>query len=209
MNRQGYFMPPAARAGFLSHFQYSDENRLLSEPECEAIITLAEKRGFGTAAIGNPDGSRVDEGYRAAKVSLLEHASDTSWLYEHITARVWAANQHYNFELSGLLEGFQVVRYDAPATELQQPGHYDWHQDFGADYMSRRKLSVVAQLSTSESYGGCRLTICDPGPRELDGVYTQRGAGVIFPSWLPHCVSPITRGTRFALVAWVHGTPFR
>jgi predicted 2-oxoglutarate/Fe(II)-dependent dioxygenase YbiX len=31
----------------------------------------------------------------------------------------------------------------------------------------------------------------------------------MFPSWTPHCVSNITRGTRYALVAWVHGTPFR
>lgn len=209
MNAAGYFIQPPVRPHFVSHFQYSDANRLLSPPECDAVLALAEKRGFGPAAIGNPDQSRLDEGYRCASVALLEHCVETSWLYERITTRVAGANQHFMFELTGLLEGLQVIRYDAPQEPEQHAGHYDWHQDFGGDYMARRKLSVVAQLSEPDAYDGCRLTIMDPGPKELSGVYQQRGAGVIFPSWLPHCVTPITRGTRHALVAWVHGTPFR
>jgi PKHD-type hydroxylase len=209
MNTSGYFFQPSQRGHFNSHFQYSDANRLFSEPECDAIIALAEKAGFGNAAIGNPDQTRVDESYRAAEVALIPFHVGAGWLYERITQRMEGANGHYQFAITGLMEGLQVVRYRAPQSIDQQPGHYDWHQDFGAAYMSRRKLSLVAQLSAPEEYDGCRLTITDPGPRELVDLYQQRGAGVIFPSWTPHCVTAITRGTRYALVAWVHGEPFR
>jgi PKHD-type hydroxylase len=206
MNQQGFFIQPPTRPHFVSHFQYSGTNRLFSEVECDAIIAMGVQRGFGKAAIGNPGASQVNESYRCASVALIEHVKDSQWLYERITGRVQAANQHFEFDLSGLLE---LIRYDAPATESAEAGHYDWHQDFGADYMARRKLSMVAQMTDPSEYDGCRLTIMDPGPRELDGTYTERGGGVIFPSWSPHCVTPIRRGTRHALVAWVHGTPFR
>ena len=209
MNSVGYFTPSRGRPHFVSHFQYSGENRFLSMPECDAVLSLAENRGYGAAAVGNPDSVRLDEKYRCARVSMLEFNKDTSWLYELVTRRVMGANEHFDFILSGLLEAFQVIRYDAPAEPSGEAGHYDWHQDFGGDYMARRKLSVVVQLSSPDDYDGCRLTIMDPGPRELSGTYQERGAGVIFPSWMPHCVTPITRGVRYALVAWVHGTPFR
>lgn len=209
MNPTGYFIAPQPRAHFNSHFQYSGTNRILSAPECDAVVALAEHYPLQVAAIGNPDASRVDTGYRAAKVALLPLTPRTAWLYERITTRVAGANDHYRFSLSGLLEGLQLIRYDEPDTADQQPGHYDWHQDFGGGYMACRKLSVVVQLSEPQEYDGCRLTIMDPGPRELEGIYRERGAGVIFPSWTPHCVTPISRGTRYALVAWVHGEPFQ
>jgi PKHD-type hydroxylase len=209
MNSRGYYIAPPGRTHFNSHFQYSGSNRMLSGPECDAVLALAEKRGFGKAAVGNPDSARLDEKYRCAKVASLEHTDDTDWLYERINLRVQGANDHFQFHLTGLMEAFQVVRYDAPAIEEQEAGHYDWHQDFGGDYMSRRKLSVVVQLSAPADYEGCNLTIMDPGPKELTGIYQERGAGVIFPSWTPHCVTPITRGVRYALVAWVHGFPFQ
>jgi PKHD-type hydroxylase len=210
MNATGHFISPPERGHFNTHFQYTATNRMFSPPECDALIGLGHKVGFGQAAIGNPDQSRISQSYRCASVALLDYRPDTAWLYEKITRLVQAANAHYQFELSGLLEALQVIRYDTPENiGASVPGHYDWHQDFGGGYMARRKLSLVAQLSDPAEYDGCRLTIMDPHPRELAGPYIERGAGVIFPSWTPHSVSNITRGCRYALVAWVHGSPFR
>ena len=31
---------------------------------------------------------------------------------------------------------------------------------------------------------------------------------VFFPSWMPHMVTPVTKGTRKTLVGWVHGPDF-
>lgn len=210
MNSLGFFISPQGRKGFASHYQYTGGNRMLSAPECDWLIDFGRKVGMQDAAIGNPAETRTDPTYRCAKVALVPGTRETDWLYERLTERIqWANDQDYHFTLAGLLEPLQLLRYDAPTSPDEEAGHYHWHQDFGADYMARRKLSITIQLSDPTEYDGCYLTIMDPGPRELRGVYTERGAGILFPSWAPHCVTPITRGRRYALVAWVHGEPFR
>jgi PKHD-type hydroxylase len=197
-------------AHFNTHYQYSGGNRMFSAVECDAIVELGKSLNLQYGAIGNPDQSRVDPNYRHVQVATLAHTQKTSWIYERVHTKVQACNdEDYRFELSGLLEEFQFLKYEAAETKDETPGHYNWHQDFGAHYMSRRKISVVAQLSDPGDYNGCNLMICDPGPKILNGIYAERGAAVLFPSWTPHCVTAITRGTRYSLVAWVHGSPFR
>jgi PKHD-type hydroxylase len=72
---------------------------------------------------------------------------------------------------------------------------------------------LVVQLSNPADYDGCALrmfTDCDFVPRTPEGVpVTEQGDAVLFPSWAPHMVTPITRGTRYALAAWVCGPQFR
>ena len=36
-----------------------------------------------------------------------------------------------------------------------------------------------------------------------------KGVGVLFPSYMMHRVSPVTRGVRKSLVLWVGGSHFR
>jgi PKHD-type hydroxylase len=209
MNSIGQFIQPQMRGHFNTHYQYSGGNRMFSAVECDAIVALGESLPLQSGAIGNPDQSRVDNSYRCVDVGTLAYNQKTAWIYERVHQRVQACNdEDYKFELTGLLEEFQFLRYTAAETQGEPPGHYNWHQDFGAHYMSRRKISVCAQLSDPQDYDGCNLMICDPGPKLLNGIYAERGAAVLFPSWTPHCVTTITRGKRYALVAWVHGRPF-
>lgn len=209
MNTKGYFIePPVLTRDFPSHVQWSAGNSILSPPECDALIARAEKAGFQPAAIGSNEKFRVDPAYRQTLTSMVEFAPDVDWLYRRVTERVAAANrEYYGFDLSGLLEPFQLLKYVAAETEEQQPGHYDWHQDFGSGTMGRRKVSVVINLSDPADYDGCRLTLMSHNAQEMG--YRGKGEGFMFPSWAPHMVSNITRGTRYALVAWVHGHPYR
>ena len=69
-----------------------------------------------------------------------------------------------------------------------------------------RKVSLTVQLSEETDYEGGLLRI----ENDIDGAYhLDRGIGeaAIFPSWLRHGIQPITKGTRYALVAWQRG-PF-
>ena len=36
-----------------------------------------------------------------------------------------------------------------------------------------------------------------------------QGSIVVFPSFVYHCVTPVTKGTRYSLVNWMCGAPFR
>ena len=37
----------------------------------------------------------------------------------------------------------------------------------------------------------------------------RKGSIVFFPSFMSHTITPITRGTRYSLVLWVLGQPWR
>jgi PKHD-type hydroxylase len=77
-----------------------------------------------------------------------------------------------------------------------------------------RKLSVTVNLSPAGSYDGGNLKF-DFGPH-TDGEQfyeaieaREQGSIIIFPSFLDHTVTPITRGKRYSLVLWNLGDPFK
>ena len=187
---------------------------VLSPPECDALSQLAEVRGLSSGAIGNDGGeSVVNVDYRKVETSQLLPSDRVSgeridWLFERIRDKVmWANANHFRFDIYGLWQQINYLKYLAPKTEGEVPGHYDSHQDFGGGESSQRKLSVVIQLSNPADYDGCRLLLHTE--KEYDPGHVQQGDMIVFPSWCVHRVTNITRGERRALVSWVSGPQFR
>lgn len=209
MNEIGYFITPSdLPADYPSHVQWTGANAMLSPPECDVLIGHGNLAGWQDAGIGSPGQTKVDKDYRCVKTASLPYSQSLAWLYKRATERLmWANQAHWRFDLTGLIEPFQLLRYEAAETAEDVPGHYNWHQDFGSGYMGRRKLSLVVQLTPGEEYDGCELSIM--GHRQEKLGYRNAGDAVAFPCWTPHFVSPITRGVRHALVAWIHGAPLR
>ena len=77
-----------------------------------------------------------------------------------------------------------------------------------------RKLSVTVNLTEPTDYDGGNLKF-DLGPHTEKNRYYEceesrpRGSIIVFPSDMYHQVTPITRGTRYSLVLWCLGKPFR
>ncbi|MFT6819708.1 MAG: PKHD-type hydroxylase [Myxococcota bacterium] len=128
----------------------------------------------------------------------LAHGVSTDWIVNRLHPHILALNQTLDFDLSGWASP-AVLRYGAGQ-------HYAWHVDMGRDDLASRKLSVIVLLSDADAYEGGDLEWMPdlgPCPRQL-------GTVILFPSFIPHRVTPVTSGERFALVAWVHGDqPFR
>jgi PKHD-type hydroxylase len=84
-------------------------------------------------------------------------------------------------------------------------GHYDWHMDCGKE-VNTRKLSLSIQMSDPEEYEGGELNI-----HTHAGISTApklKGTVILFPSYLLHRVTKVTKGNRKSLVCWIHGPPF-
>ena len=124
------------------------------------------------------------------------------WLYD----RIWSAAQECNrlffcVDIAGVEANIQLARYDG--SDL---GFYNWHTDF-AGIRPLRKLSISIQLSRAEDYEGGELELMyGAEPQKLD---KTRGAFLVFPSFMLHRVTPVTKGTRWSLVAWIAGTRWR
>jgi PKHD-type hydroxylase len=89
-----------------------------------------------------------------------------------------------------------------------EKGHYDWHMDTGYGNLSQRKISVTVQLSDTHEYEGGDLQLWPGGTYPL---ISPRGKGnvVIFPSFMMHRITPVTRGTRKSFVLWLGGGHYR
>ena len=114
----------------------------------------------------------------------------------------------WNFDLQGI-QVMQLTRYVAPN------GHYDYHMDgngynttINSDVGVVRKLSMSCLLNDPSEFEGGQLEfkLSSAPPPNLN---MEKGDIVIFPSYYLHRVSPVTKGTRYSLVAWGVGEPLR
>lgn len=167
-----------------------------STQECLEIVRASEQQ----PQVAGVAGTRGDLTHlRDSRIATIPPNPETQWIFQKIQAAVLTANQLYSYELAGFREGLQVATYT-------NGGHYGWHLDIGKSGMSTRKLSVSVQLTDAHEYQGGDLEfLCVENPNVPKSV----GSMIIFPSFLPHRVAPVTSGTRKSLVAWIHGPSFR
>jgi predicted 2-oxoglutarate/Fe(II)-dependent dioxygenase YbiX len=171
---------------------------LLSEPEMDQLIashaSLLTESKLGTG--------RSSTEVRRSQTVFLQKAGAYEWLYD----RVWQAAQELNqrffcVDVSGIEERIQLARYDG-----SDQGFYTWHTDF-ADLAPRRKISITVQLARPDEYEGGDLELLFSGrPYKME---KARGTLIAFPSFALHRVTPVTRGTRWSLVAWISGARWR
>jgi len=112
-----------------------------------------------------------------------------------------AANQTYHYDLdNAVIEALQVAAYSAT-----NKGTYGWHMDMGPGTMNR-KIGISVSLNPPSDYQGGDFQVNCAKTETLEQI---QGQAIVFPSYLMHRVTPVTRGTRYSLVAWVLGRPFR
>ena len=157
---------------------------------------------------------------RDSKICWLEDL----WLYTLLQPYLEQANQEAGWKFQwDFSESIQFTEYG-----LNQ--FYGWHYDGGSDHNcvykkenvknenmvgKVRKLSMTVNLSKPEDYEGGNLKF-DYGPHtprdqkrfhECAEIRPQ-GSIIVFPSFMYHQVTPVTKGTRYSLVMQNCGNPF-
>ena len=114
----------------------------------------------------------------------------------------------YGFDIVGMVEAPAMLRYMAPdINPNKKAGKYDWHMDIGPQPIhSMRKLSYSILLNVGEYEGGELEFHIGP---DAESPSQTLGSMILFPSYLIHRVRPITKGTRYAIVGWMHGDSFK
>ena len=141
------------------------------------------------------------------------------WIYNEIHPYINTANKgaNWNFEWDWS-ESCQFTKY-----KLNQ--FYDWHCDSNEkpydkpDEPNRhgkvRKLSTTVSLVDGSEYEGGDFEFDFRNKDNGSNVphvckeIKSKGSVVVFPSFVWHRVKPVTAGTRYSLVMWNLGWPFR
>ncbi len=137
---------------------------------------------------------------RRSQVHLL-NPGDYPWVCEKIFSALRVINLKYNFDISSIGE-LQLARYDE-----DDSGFYDWHMDIGPGAFFFRKISVSILLNSPQEFSGGDIEF-NTGGSILRGERSEERL-LAFPSFLLHRVTPVTRGRRYVLIAWVHGGDWR
>ena len=80
-------------------------------------------------------------------------------------------------------------------------GKYETHTDHYTN--TPRHLSIIINLNNT--YEGGDLVFTDQQNKEVKRLKLDKGSIVFFPSnfMYPHSIQPITKGTRYSIVAWL------
>jgi hypothetical protein len=85
-------------------------------------------------------------------------------------------------------------------------GKYETHVDtFHARSNETRKLTILVFLNDDFEGGKFYLSV------EHNRIYPPQGKGtvIVFPSFMPHGVEPVTKGMRYSIVTWMVGPYFK
>ena len=112
----------------------------------------------------------------------------------------------------GLNSNHHIWKYDithSNQTEFliyEPSGKYETHVDtFHQHSFETRKLTVLAFLN--DGFEGGKFYIQNSNNRMYPP--QEKGTLLVFPSYMPHGVEPITKGVRYSVVTWMVGPYFK
>jgi PKHD-type hydroxylase len=179
---------------------------LIPAEACDEIIATASLLPEQEGRIGTTDGVGVDRTIRRSEIRWIEdYHEDFQEVRDFMKRKFEEANANaFGADIS-FFRNIQFTKYDSANV-----GHYDWHEDifWDSDSLLDRKLSMVIQLSDSSDYEGGNLELqWHQVPAEAD--LRKCGTIIVFPSFLKHRVTPVTKGIRHSLVSWMEGPKWR
>jgi len=193
---------------------------LFTPDECQQVINTAlndwdERESMIQRDEGTEIKQNFKEDFDYRNTTLFIPKGPDDWLFNKILGAIMGFNNSesgYNFDVRGLAEPPNVMRYQAPDINPNgKPGKYDWHMDVGPGPVpSMRKISYSVLLNPTEYEGGelCFHIGRNTDPHGDQHMESMLGSMLLFPSYMVHRVLPMTKGTRYAIVGWAHGSSF-
>lgn len=171
----------------------------LSDKLCSEIIALHKKPSstYVAGRVYEKDGS-VSNIVKIRQVDVWRIHEEEEWLDTLLIELVVRANKDFDYNMSGLLERPQLLKYNSPSMG------YDWHSDMGQGDASNRKISCSILLNDKYKGGNLEFFLNGKQVCQMD-----KGDAVFFSSFISHRITRVTEGQRWALVAWFSGPPFK
>jgi PKHD-type hydroxylase len=177
----------------------------ISTEKCNQIIELGTSLSLEQAKV-TMDAETAEKSLRSSKIAWINDIEIKNMLH------------NFAFEINKKAFNFDIYEkpdhFDVQFTEYDSfyNGHYNWHVDTFLENpnFNDRKISLTLQLSDGGSdYEGGDFYFNNGDEIMIDQSLKKKGTLIAFPSFLLHKVSPVTKGTRRSLVAWIEGPNFK
>jgi hypothetical protein len=133
-------------------------------------------------------------------VKHFRKTENTAWIEKRLAELAFETNNaSFNFALSGLKD-LQIL-------ECGENSSIDWHMDIGKGIPATRKITIITLLTERTDYEGGIITnsLTKPPPEILP---QEQGTMLLIPSFWPYTLEPVTKGSLYMLMAWMHGDSF-
>ena len=179
-------------------YPYVYEHNVFNKKELKQILDYCNPLSKETGAVTEPG---LAASIRVSNISWVTRNNECEWFYDKLAAHIDGLNQNfYQFNLTGF-NNYQFTEYKA-----FQKGKYDWHVDtiYGPnEQFLTRKLSATLLLNDSFVGGNFEFLESKEQPR------MSAGTLIVFPSFMTHRVTELTKGVRNSLVCWCVGPKFK
>jgi len=184
----------------LVNYAYWKWDAVLSKEFCRSALEQIDWATAETATIGGNAKHIVDLKTRRTDLIWQDPMQPMGCIARaYMDQANQAAGWGYSFNSQ---ENTQFGRYKST-----DEGHYDWHMDAGPPQNGiQRKLSISILLSDPSDFEGGELQFKG---MEDQKILTKQGSIVVFPSFIEHKVTPVTKGVRYSAVTWASGPSFR
>ena len=200
---------------------------VINDSDCERLMELG-KNNFMNAEVGKDTALTKEErikgrneivekevDYKRRKSQVVWANED--WIYNLLNPYMVEANNKsgWNFDIKAC-ETPQLTKY-------KKDDFFSWHIDGHSDSLSTydlpenkflnknvRKISMTLLLNEDYEGGNFQFGFFNKGDVSIaNPEFSTKGSLIFFPSFIYHQVTPITQGTRYSLVAWFIGPPFK
>lgn len=161
------------------------KRKVFTSSQCDDLVRLAETKARYYRSRGKDIGRDVEICYVSSQ--------DAPWAYKKI-AVVFATENIWGFVLSAIVEAMRIQRY-------RRGGYVGHHADYDYKSTDQSKITAVVPLVRRTSWEGGDFFVQDVRIRKA----LDKGDCLLFPSFACHEVSPVTKGVRIVLSAWVAG----
>ena len=196
------FIPNIKRQDLNHEFvDYTWFKNFLSAEECEKVKNIWSEQEIQEAMVSHAGNKTLKDDLRKSSINFLKPGTANDWIYDRLAQACIQVNANrFKFEIKGFQTELQLAKYE-------NGGFFDWHMDFGSGPISNRKLSITVQLSDPDEYEGGNLQFL-VNQNQVDAP-REKGTAIIFPSFFPHRVMPVTGGCRMSIVGWIAGPPYK
>ena len=168
---------------------------LFSKEQCNQIVdSCIDDLWLNARVVGDGD-------LHKARRQKLK-GDPTDFPFEPIRIVTKQANDEiYDFKLLGIIDQDfpQVYQY-------KQDDFYKLHIDVNP-MASTRKITFIINLSDQTEYEGGEIEFLNSDTSNNN--INEQGSILIFPSFLPYEINPVTSGVKNIIIGHIHGSVFR